>query len=134
MRATIAGLLLGLACVAPAMAMERYTAVSRTAMGVTGDIRLDDSEIVFQNGRKLAFADLVADSFVVEGKKVGASVYRLKAPEDPVLLNGNRLCGQGRVTYLAAWGTPDMVIGVFTSREPPRSAGEACATYTYEPR
>jgi hypothetical protein len=130
-----AGLILGLLCAQPAAAMEAYVAVSRTAMAVTGDIRMDDFEIVFQTRKKMAFDALVGDSFVVGGRRVPASVYSVKRPEDPVLLGGNRLCGEGRVTYMASWGGDrEMVLAVFTTQDKPSSDAEMCASYTYQPR
>lgn len=118
----------------PALGMEAYVALSRTAKSVTGNIRMDDFQLVFQNGRKLVFDELVGDTFKVDGKQVNASVYSVKDPADPVLLNGNRLCGQGRVTYVASWGVEDMVLAVFTTQDVPDSAADMCASYTYRPK
>ena len=70
---------------------DHYTAMSKTAMSVTGDVWLDDFSIKFENGESLDFSDLVADHFSVDGQKVPASVYRVKEPADPELQNGNSL-------------------------------------------
>ncbi|MBX3529456.1 MAG: hypothetical protein KF849_02540 [Rhizobiaceae bacterium] len=103
-------------------------------MSITGDIEFDDFEIVFANGESLAFSALVGDSFVVNGKRVGASVYEVEEPADPVLENGNRLCGAGDVTYVASWGGSGdtTIVAVFTTAEAPASDAEMCASYTYE--
>lgn len=113
---------------------EHYTAVSKTAMSVTGDVWLDDFSITFENEETLEFSDLVADNFRVNGRKVPASVYRVAEPADPELENGNQLCGSGNVTYVANWasGSGMSAIAVFTGRNPPRSSDEMCALYTYE--
>ncbi|CDN48703.1 Hypothetical protein RG540_CH25370 [Neorhizobium galegae bv. orientalis str. HAMBI 540] len=113
---------------------EHYTAVSKTAMSVTGDVWLDDFSITFENEESLEFSDLVADNFRVDGRRVPASVYRVAKPADPELENGNQLCGSGDVTYVANWasGKGMSAIAVFTGRNPPKSNAELCALYTYE--
>lgn len=113
---------------------DHYTAMSNTAASITGDVWMDDSGIKFENGETLDFSDLVADHFNVDGKKVPASVYRVKDPSDPELQNGNQLCGSGDVTYLASWadGSGSTAVAVFTSQRAPRNSGEMCALYTYE--
>lgn len=113
---------------------DSYTAVSSTAMGVTGDIQFDDFGITFANGETLKFSGLVDDHFSVDGEDVPASVYRVSRPRDPKLENGNRLCGSGPVTFIANWasGENGSVIAVFTGDEAPSSDDEMCASYTYE--
>ncbi len=113
---------------------DSYAAVSNTAMSITGDVEMDDFEIVFANGERLGFSNLVGDSFVVDGRRVPASVFEIEEPADPVLENGNRLCGAGDVTYLASWAGGDglTVIAVFTTQDVPGSDADACATYSYE--
>ncbi|TWF54583.1 hypothetical protein [Neorhizobium alkalisoli] len=113
---------------------DHYTAVSNTAMSVTGDVWMDDFSITFENDESLEFSDLVADHFRVNGKKIPASLYRVKDPADPELQNGNALCGAGDVTYLANWALDDgmTAIAVFTGNRPPKSDQDMCALYTYE--
>jgi hypothetical protein len=113
---------------------DHYGAVSNTAMSVTGDVWLDDFSITFENDESLEFSDLVADHFRVDGKRVPASVYRVKTPADPELQNGNTLCGAGDVSYVASWGVGDgmTAIAVFTGNRPPKSDQDMCALYTYE--
>ncbi|WP_018898053.1 hypothetical protein [Rhizobium sp. 2MFCol3.1] len=113
---------------------DSYKAVSNTAMSVTGDISMDDFSITFETGDELSFSNLVADHFMVDGERVPASVYRVADPSDPELLNGNRLCGSGPVTYVANWSAGDglSAIAVFTGRHAPKSSDEMCASYTFE--
>ena len=128
----VAAVLLG---ILPASAqMERLRAYSTTAVSITGDVTTDDFEIVFETGETLVFSDLVADNFLVDGKRVPASVYKIETPADPELLNGNRLCGVGDVTYLASWLVDDdlTAIAVFTGSAPPLSDTDMCASYFYE--
>jgi hypothetical protein len=119
---------------ATAAQADSYAAISNTAMAITGDIEFDDFSIVFANGEELVFAELVADNFVVDGRRVPASIYSIETPADPVLENGNRLCGMGDVTYLASWGGSDnlTIVAVFTTQDVPSSSDEMCASYTYE--
>ncbi|SFT85669.1 hypothetical protein [Mesorhizobium sp. YR577] len=112
---------------------DSYVAVSNTAMSVTGDIQFDDFSITFENGKTLSFSGLVSDTFVVDGEEIPASVYQVSRPGDPVLENGNRLCGSGAVTYIANWDDGGRsLIAVFTGDEAPSSNEEMCASYTYE--
>lgn len=119
---------------APAFA-DSLVALSGTAMAVTGDVQFDDFSIVFENGEELVFDELLGDRFVVDGVEVGASVYSIETPADPVLENGNHLCGQGNVTYLASWGDAAddalTVIAVFDTQDVPGSSDDMCASYTY---
>ncbi|MCY0094379.1 hypothetical protein [Hoeflea ulvae] len=121
--------------VLPAFA-DSLAAVSSTAMAITGDIEFDDFEIVFENGETLVFDELVADTFIVDGEEVGASVYSVQTPADPLLNNDNLLCGQGDVTYVAAWGDASddslTIVAVFDTQDVPGSNADMCASYTYE--
>ncbi|WP_249116716.1 hypothetical protein [Ciceribacter sp. L1K23] len=124
--------LLSLLCATATAHADDYAALSNTAMSITGDISFDDYEIVFENGESLAFKDLIADSFVVDGNEVPASVYSIDNPSSPVLLNDNRLCGTAPVTYLASWLDGDVtMVAVFETEEPPQSNDDMCALYTY---
>ncbi len=113
---------------------DHYTAVSKTAMSITGDVWMDDFSITFQNDESLEFSALVANHFVVDDKTVAASVYRVKDPADPELQNGNQLCGNGAVSYVASWALGDgmTAIAVFTGKRAPKSDEDMCALYTYE--
>ena len=129
----IAALALCVVLASPAFA-ETYAAVSNTAMSITGDIELDETGITFENGEQVTFGGKVADRLTVDGEEVEASVFSLAKPADPVLLNGNRLCGDP-VTFAAAWETRDgsgTVLAVFSTPEAPKSNETMCASYTYE--
>lgn len=115
---------------------ETLVAISKTAMAITGDIEMDDFEMVFENGEKLVFDELVGDTFLVSGEEVGASVYSVRAPANPVLDNGNRLCGDSQVTYVASWSAVSddslTIVAVFDTQDVPGSDADMCASYTYE--
>ena len=129
----IAAFALCVVLASPAFA-ETYAAVSNTAMSITGDIELDETGITFENGEQVTFDERVADRFTVGGETVEAHVFSIAEPCDPVLLNGNRLCG-APVTYAASWETSDgsgTILAVFSTPEAPQSDADMCASYTYE--
>ncbi|WP_439627683.1 hypothetical protein [Shinella sp.] len=130
-RARILTLALSFAITSPALA-DTYAAISKTAMAITGDIEFDDFGITFENGKQIVFDELVGDTFMVGGETVNGSVYSVSEPKDPVLLNGNRLCGEP-VTYVASWGDADTTtVAVFSTQDVPQSDADMCASYTYE--
>jgi len=100
-------LLLAIAASAHAAAPEQWEAVSETAMAITGNVRFLPDRITFRNGKSLPLApagDIQA--FGTPKETVSATLYRVRKPGDPVLLNGNRLCGgkgRQRVTFIAVW-------------------------------
>ncbi len=120
--------------VATVVHADTYRAVSKTAESITGDISMDDYEIAFANGERLALSDLVSYEIKVGGETRDASVYRVETPADPVLLNGNRLCGSGDVTFVANWAGSDdgTVVAVFATPDVPQSDAEMCASYVFE--
>jgi hypothetical protein len=119
-------------CIATPALADTYAAISNTAMAITGDIEFDDFGITFENGKQIVFAELIGDSFVVSDETVNASVYSVAEPSDPVLNNGNRLCG-APVTYVASWGDDSSTtVAVFSTENAPESDAEMCASYSYE--
>ncbi|MBX8785640.1 hypothetical protein HBA94_17940, partial [Ochrobactrum sp. GRS2] len=76
----------------------------------------------------MKFAELVAETFEVDGKELPASVYRVAQPADPALKDGQHLCGNGDVSYMVYWmAVPEQVtIGVFTGDKAPRNDTERC--------
>ena len=130
-RVCLLTLAVSLASTSPALA-DTYAAISNTATAITGDIEFDDFGITFENGKQITFDELVGDTFVVGGETVGASVYSLAEAADPVLNNGNRLCGEP-VTYVASWGDADTTtVAVFATQDVPQSDAQMCASYTFE--
>ena len=126
---------------------EQWKAISTTAISITGDITIAVDRITFGNGTSLplAAAGRVPDFKVDAGKPVNAILFRVTAPDDPVLLSGNRLCaGQlpQPVTFIAVWrparlrgGVDLRTIAAFSGREQPKGAAgpDFCGTYDYEP-
>lgn len=69
-----------------------WIATSTTAMAITGDILVEDGRIVFQNGAALELEALGPDR---------PGLYRVSPSQNPVLLNGNRLCGDKPPAFVA---------------------------------
>jgi hypothetical protein len=69
----------------------KWTAISTTAMGITGDIVLAEDRITFANGESLSIAS-------VSGAAAG--IFRVDPPQNPVLLQGNTLCGDDPATFI----------------------------------
>lgn len=113
---------------------DQLLGISNTAMAITGDVEFSDYGLVFADGQELVFDELLGDTFIVDGEEVYGSVFSILEPANPVLLNGNTLCGDSPVTYLANWGLDDVttVIAMFDTEEAPASDAEMCASYTYE--
>jgi hypothetical protein len=133
---------------APAASVnEQWKAVSTTAISITGDITISASRVTFGNGTSLplAAAGKVPDFKIDVGKPVSATLFRVTAPDDPVLLSGHRLCGgepPHPVTFIAVWrpahlrgGVDLRTIAAFSGGErPTRAAGsDFCGTYIFEP-
>ena len=129
---TLLTIAFGLGAATVALA-DDYSAYSNTAASITGDISMDDFSISFANGKSLEFSELVSDHFNVGGRRVPASVYQVKHPADPELENGNRLCGSGKVRYVATWaaGQGLTTVAVFAGTSEPESDEDMCASYTY---
>jgi len=120
-------------CAAAATA-EHWTAVSRTALAITGDVRFTPVQIVFQNGRAMRITAIPRPRGF---PPAATQLYRISPPTDPVLLNGNRLCGARRVTYVlvsrARSPAGDVELSVYDGTRPPANEGDGlCATYFYQ--
>lgn len=116
---------------------ERWIALSKTAYSITGDIRLSPTRL--KTARAAYPLAVAADvrAFGADGGPVAARVLRVTRPSNPVLLNGNRLCGRGLARWVVAWRQPDdrtmLVLAAFSDRRMPRSirAPGFCGTYHY---
>ncbi|MDE2583340.1 MAG: hypothetical protein KGL52_17015 [Rhodospirillales bacterium] len=127
---------------------ERWTATSTTSVSITGDVTFQPGKVTFQNGRSLALARIgpVADFKTLLGT-VPATLYRVTPPADPVLENDNRLCGQGRhswlVTFVVIWRPSPLpgdvsprMMDTFSGRAAPGSEQDAgfCGSFAYDRR
>lgn len=73
---------------------QTWQAMSRTATGITGDITVTANRITFQNGASIEVQAVDQDL------DNGITLYQVVSKTNPVMLNGNLLCGQAPVDYL----------------------------------
>ncbi|ODR98988.1 hypothetical protein AUC68_07485 [Methyloceanibacter methanicus] len=102
----------------------RWTATSTTSMAITGNIVVSANRIQFGNGAAVGL-----NSTGVRG------VFTLHPPGvNPVLLHGNRLCGDEPPTYLTIeQAGRSLALYVYNGSIMPGSPGaDMCASYRYE--
>jgi hypothetical protein len=134
--AAVAGLTILAAGPASADPKGSWRATSNTALAVTGDIALRGDTLIFGNGTMLRLTGMESrDGRWTPLPESGrGTVYRLSPPSDPVLLNGNALCGKP-VTYLVLSQRAEhgLSLTAFTGKAAPDGFGaDACAVYFYE--
>ena len=71
---------------------QDWTATSTTSLAITGDITVSADRITFENGASIAIRAVSPDR---------PGIYRVDPPGNPVLKNGNRLCGDDAPTFIA---------------------------------
>lgn len=121
----------------PAMSAERWSALSKTADSVTGDIMISKGRVtmsrrIFRTGRPITLHGFVAD---LEPPPVEAEARPVLTPSNPMLLNGNRLCPQA-TRWIVLWKTKEgLGMSAFTSRDTPHDirSRDGCGTYYYVP-
>ncbi|MBP1845470.1 hypothetical protein J2046_003743 [Rhizobium petrolearium] len=79
----------GLTVAPSALAQDRWSAMSTTAIAITGDIQISAEEIQFENGAMLQLA--LTDR---------PGVFRVERQANPTLKNENLLCGQEPPTFV----------------------------------
>src|SRR5580765_4163675 len=84
-------------------AMQHWDAFSVSAEGITGDVDLSSSRIVFQNGTFLELSYVGSIPGIIENtpENLPTQIYRIEKPQNPILLHGNPLCDQS--AYYVAW-------------------------------
>ena len=145
----VVSLWLGLACNSMAKSVntiEHWSASSTTAISITGNLRFEPKQITFYGGAKLALNAVGQSGKFKDGNdSVDAKIYKVSGPADPLLLNGNHLCGnkhQSRsITFIAIWH-PEALPGdssarsmaVYSNETAPNSTGGKgfCGLYNYQ--
>ena len=126
--------------------VQHWRPASTTADAITGAVIFSENKIAFGNGRSLPLAKVgKIAAFEGNGERVDATLYRVTAPADLVLLAGNHLCGgTGRpagATYVVLWrpapigGDVDpRSMAVFSGKSAPKSDDDptSCGTFNYE--
>jgi hypothetical protein len=113
---------------------------SETAMAITGPVIISTERMVFETGR---FLDLEvhdpksSGNWGASGDVHVAQVFRVSGDAGP-LRQGNTLCGDQPITYLAAWseessGFTHLGVAMFAGMEPPAGIADQtlCATYFF---
>ncbi|MEX0281306.1 MAG: hypothetical protein AB3N13_08980 [Arenibacterium sp.] len=119
---------------------EAFNPSSETAMAITGPVILSTKRMVFETGRFLdleVYDPKSSGSWGASGDVPVAQVFRVSGDAGP-LRQGNTLCGDQPITYMAAWsedssGFTYLGVAMFAGMEPPAGiAGQAlCATYFF---
>ncbi len=108
-------------------ALERF---QQKCGGITGDIDLSSSRIVFQNGTVFELSYVGSVPGIIENtpENLPTQIYRIVKPQNPILLHGNALCDQS--AYYVAWvelpmglidGVNVLLLDFIKGRETPRA-------------
>jgi len=137
--ATVLAFLAGLPAVAVhAQVGGEWTATSTNSIAITGDIQVGENVVVFGNGTRLPLKRVEErqGQWTPVGGETTGTIYGLMPPADPVLLNGNTLCGMPEPATYIVLSQPSrgsLGLSVFTGAEPPRGSNDpVCAVYFYE--
>lgn len=115
--------------------VERWTATSTTAMGITGDIALSPTRLIAAGKVfPLAFAAEVTNFATNQGLQA-ARILRVTRPISPILRNGNKLCG-APVRWIALYRSDygkSLNLAAFTGAAQPsgETGTDLCGTFLY---
>lgn len=106
---------------------ETWQPVSNTAMSITGKVIFTKHKITFQNGQSLPIKAASEDG-------IDGQLYKVLKPADPVLLQGNTLCGRSTVKYLLVVGQEGTGrdLSVYDGKRKPTQETSSCASYSYQ--
>lgn len=129
-------LLVAVVCHAVAApATEHWSATSRTATAITGDIDLSPTKLVAA-GRIFPLA-VAADveAFGTSGGPKPARIMRVTREFNPILLRGNTLCSPA-ARWIALYRSnagKGLTLAVFSGQDQPQGENDPslCATYFY---
>ncbi|AWN49732.1 hypothetical protein DK419_28180 [Methylobacterium terrae] len=122
----------------PALAgpgVERWSALSRTAMAITGDIALSPARLVAAGRTFPLSVSADAPAFGTPSGPVPARILKVTKPADPRLLHGNTLCGKP-VRWLVAYRRDagrSLTLAAFSGEAFPagESGPDLCGTFSY---
>lgn len=138
MRLTSAAILL-LSLTIPAAAApttEHWSAASKTATGITGDIELSPTALVAAGKTFPLSVAADVDAFGTDQGPKPARLLHVTRAFNPVLLHGNTLCSPAArwiAVYRSAAGK-ELTMAVFSGETQPQGEDDPslCATYFYE--
>ncbi len=93
--------------------VQMLQAYSTTALAITGDITIDGTSIRFATGQGLPLK--------VAAQQDQTTLFEVGSTANPVLLNGNTLCGNLPVTYIIRRDRDDLVLLSMFDTAPPAS-------------
>lgn len=125
MRMLLAAAMIGMTISAAAHA-ETWQPVSKTAISITGKVIFTKHKITFQNGQSLPIKAASEDG-------IDGQLFKVLKPADPVLLQGNTLCGRSTVKYFLVVGQEGTGrdLSVYDGKGEPTQETSSCATYSY---
>lgn len=109
----------------------KLTAYSRNAMAITGDVQVSKSALTAGSGKKIAW------TFV--GQEGDHFLFRVNSKDNPKLLYGNQICGDGGIKYMVVVQNVTEKIISIQAYEDSKIAkegevpdpNESCAIYNY---
>jgi hypothetical protein len=108
---------------------------STTATSITGPVILLPNRLHAGNANFPLRMDSKVDAFRPGQGSIPSRIYAVTTPTNPVLLNGNKLCGDTPATWIVVVPQPPtgLEIDAFTSADKPASSTSPglCATFTY---
>lgn len=135
---TFAALVLSAATSGHAEPQGRWLATSTASIAITGDISLKGDTLTFGNGANLVLTKVAERNgrWSPVGGTLPGTIFKLSPPSDPVLLNGNTLCGMREPVSYIVLSEPfegGLTLSVFTGKNTPQGFGNhTCAAYFYE--
>ncbi len=120
---------------------EHWTATSKTAMAITGDIVIEGDRLTFANGTSLKLQPYEMarnGDWGASGDEVAGDVFKIQPPSNPKLLRGKPFCAEA-ATFVVLWtfGEGELTLNVYSGDAAPTGTPDAdalCATYSYELR
>jgi hypothetical protein len=117
-----------------ARAQERWDPVSKTAMSITGPVSLFRDHVRFGTGATLAVAAVGRPMEMdMDGQVMTATIYRVTAPRELLLLGDNTLCGAGLPSWIVAGASGvSRALAVYSGAVAPPENKRLCGTFRYE--
>ena len=125
-------------------AIQHWEAFSVSAEGITGNVDITGTRMVFENRTVLELSYVGSASGVVLSapKDLPAKIYRITNPQNPILLHGNTLCSE--IPFYVAWVEQSMkplmeewnelLLVIIKGREAPRAnmdPNRICSAFTF---
>ena len=128
-------LLMSSTAASAAPATEHWSATSRTATAITGDIDLSPKKLVAAGKTFPLAVSADVEAFGTSGGPKAARIMRVTREVNPVLLRGNTLCSPAArwIALYRSDGGKGLTLAVFSGQTQPQGENDhsLCATYYY---